>query len=145
MSKTSKPDSKDLIRRYIETWNRGDIEALADFWSRDMVHHTRTKKQGYEEVKKIVADFAKAFPDLQFRLDDIVCEGDRVATRMSANATHLGSYMGLPPTGKKISCSVMGVARVVGDKIAEHWGVTDELMIMAQIGMLPQEYLAAMA
>jgi hypothetical protein len=39
----------------------------------------------------------------------------------------------------------MGVARVVGDKIAEHWGVTDELAIMAQIGLLPAEYLAAMS
>jgi len=145
MPDSSAEKSKDLIRRYVDTWNRGDIEGLSEFWSRDMVHHTRTQNQGFDQVKKIVEDFAKAFPDLRFELDDIVAEGDRVATRMIANATHLGAYMGLPPTGKKISCSVMGLARVVGDKIAEHWGVTDELQIMAQIGLLPQEYLAAMA
>jgi steroid delta-isomerase-like uncharacterized protein len=137
--------SKDLIRRYVETWNRGDIDALAKFWTRDMIHHTRTKNQNYDDVVKTVTDFAKAFPDLRFTLDDIVAEGDRVCTRMICNATHLGAYMGVPPTGKKINCTVMGVARVVGDQIAEHWGVTDELSIMAQIGLLPQEYLAAMA
>jgi C-1 hydroxylase len=137
-------DSKDLIRRYVDTWNKGDIEGLSRFWALDMIHHTRSKKQGFDEVKQVVAEFAKAFPDLRFQLDDIVAEGDRVATRMIAHATHLGAYMGVPPTGKKVSCSVIGVARVVGDKIAEHWGVTDELAIMAQIGLLPEEYLAAM-
>jgi steroid delta-isomerase-like uncharacterized protein len=137
--------SKDLIRRYIETWNNGDIEGLTKFWARDMVHHSRTKKHGFDQVVEIVTDFAKAFPDLRFILDDIVAEGDRVATRMVANATHLGAYMGVPPTGKKVSCSVMGVARVVGDQIAEHWGVTDELHVMAQIGLLPEVYLAAMS
>jgi len=138
-------ESKDLIRRYIETWNQGDIEGLSRFWALDMIHHTRGKKQGFDEVKQIVTEFAAAFPDLKFQLDDIVAEGDRVATRMSAHATHRGAYMGIPPTNRTVSCSVMGVARVVGDKIAEHWGVTDELAIMAQIGMLPEEYLAAMS
>lgn len=144
MTISREADSKDLIRRYVETWNRGDIEGLSRFWARDMIHHTRSKQQGFDEVKQIVTDFARAFPDLQFQLDDIVAEGDRVATRMLARATHLGTYMGVLPTGKKVSCAVMGVARVVGDKIAEHWGVTDELAIMAQIGLLPEEYLAAM-
>lgn len=144
MPNSREVESKNLIRRYVETWNKGDIEGLSQFWARDMIHHTRTKKQGFDEVKQIVKDFAKAFPDLQFRLDDIIAEGDRVATRMIAHATHLGAYMGVPPSGKKVSCAVMGVARVVGDKIAEHWGVTDELAIMAQIGLLPENYLAAM-
>jgi C-1 hydroxylase len=144
MSSSREEGNKNLIRRYVETWNRGDIEGLSRFWARDMIHHTRTKQQGFDEVKQIVADFANAFPDLRFQLSDIVAEGDRVATRMIAHATHLGAYMGVPPTGKKISCAVMGVARVVGDQIAEHWGVTDELAIMAQIGLLPEEYLAAM-
>ena len=144
MPNSREVESKNLIRRYVETWNKGDIEGLSRFWAHDMIHHTRTKKQGFDEVKEIVTDFAKAFPDLQFHLDDMVAEGDRVATRMIAHATHLGAYMGVPPTGKKVSCAVMGVARVVGDKIAEHWGVTDELAIMAQIGLLPENYLAAM-
>lgn len=64
---------------------------------------------------------------------------------MTAQATHTGNYMGVPPTGKKINCSVLGIARVDKGKIAEHWGVTDELAMMAQLGALPEEYLVAMA
>lgn len=137
--------NKSLIRSYVETWNRGDLQKLSEYWSPNMVHHTRTKSHDLEEVKNIVGSFMNAFPDLRWRIDDIVAEGDRVVTRMTAQATNTGSYMGLPATGKKITCAVMGIARVDEGKIAEHWGVTDELAMMAQLGLLPEEFLAAMA
>jgi steroid delta-isomerase-like uncharacterized protein len=137
--------NKSLIRSYVETWNRGDLQKLSEYWSPNMVHHTRTKSHGLEEVKNIVGSFMNAFPDLRWKIDDIVAEGDRVVTRMTAQATNTGSYMGLPATGKKITCAVMGIARVDDGKIAEHWGVTDELAMMAQLGLLPEEFLVAMA
>jgi steroid delta-isomerase-like uncharacterized protein len=137
--------NKSLIRSYVETWNRGDLQKLSEYWSPSMVHHTRTKSHGLEEVKNIVGSFMNAFPDLRWKIDDIVAEGDRVVTRMTAQATNTGSYMGLPATGRKITCAVMGIARVDEGKIAEHWGVTDELAMMAQLGLLPEEFLVAMA
>jgi len=137
--------NKALIRRYVDTWNRGDFDSLCEFWAPDMRHHTRARAQGYEEVKSVVKAFMQAFPDLRFQIDDIVAEGNRVVTRMTAHATHSGSYMGLPPTGREIHCTVLGIARLEDGKIAEHWGVTDELAMMSQIGLLPEEYLAAMA
>jgi steroid delta-isomerase-like uncharacterized protein len=136
--------NKQLIREYVETWNRGETHRLPNFWASNIVHHTRTLKQTREEVKAVMSDFMAAFPDLHFEIDDIFAEEDRVVTRMTANGTHSGAYLGFPPTGKKINCSVMGIARIEGDKIAEHWGVTDELAMMAQIGMLPERLLEAM-
>lgn len=140
----STESNKKLIREYVETWNRGEAHHLSRFWAPNMIHHTRSLEQTCADVEVVVSDFMSAFPDLHFEIDDIFGEGDRVVTRMTANATHSGSYVGHPPTGKKINCSVIGIARIEGDKIAEHWGVTDELAMMAQIGLLPKEFLAAM-
>lgn len=137
--------NKALIRSYVEAWNRGDLREMSGYWSPEMRHHTRTKAHNYEETKRIIGSFMGAFPDLQWHIDDIVAEGDKVVTRMTARATHTGFYMGLPPTGKQINCSVLGIARVDNGKIVEHWGVTDELAMMSQLGLLPKEYLAAMA
>jgi C-1 hydroxylase len=144
MSTETLERNKNLIRQYVETWNRGDLPGLAEFWAPDMIHHTRTLAQGPEDVKVVVETFKSAFPDLHWTIDDIIAEGDKVVTRMTAHATHTGSYIGLPPTGREIHCAVIGVARVENGKIAEHWGVTDELVMMAQLGVLPEEYLAAM-
>lgn len=137
--------NKDLVRRYVDTWNRGDVAALCDFFSPDMIHHTRTGGHGYESVKGIIAAFMGAFSDLHFDLEDIVAEDDRVVTRMTARATQSGNFMGVPATGKKIECAVVGIARVQGDKIVEHWGVTDELAMMQQLGLIPEAYLVAMS
>jgi steroid delta-isomerase-like uncharacterized protein len=140
----SSEQNKELIRRYVDTWNSGDLEALSQFWAPDMQHHTRSRSYDYEGVKQIVTDFAEAFPDLHFELEDIVGEGDRVVTRMRATGTHSNAYMGVPATYRSIDCQVMGIARIENGKMAEHWGVTDELAIMQQIGLVPDEYLAAM-
>jgi steroid delta-isomerase-like uncharacterized protein len=137
--------NKNLIRNYIETWNRGDLQGLTQYWSSDMRHHTRFQSHDYQEVKRIVGSFMDAFPDLRWQIDDIIAEGDKVVTRMTAQATNTGAYMGQPPTGKKINCAVLGIAKVDKGKIVEHWGVTDELAMMSQLGLLPEEYLAAMA
>ncbi|GAA5179060.1 ester cyclase [Rugosimonospora acidiphila] len=140
----STEDNKALVRRYIETWNRGDLPGMAEFWSPDMVHHTRMGSHGFNAVLNIVSGFMTAFPDLQFEIVDLVADGDRVASRMIARATHTGEYMGMPATGKPVECSVFGIARVAGGKLVEHWGVTDELHLMQQVGLLPEAVLAAM-
>jgi C-1 hydroxylase len=82
---------------------------------------------------------------MRFEIDDMVAEGDKIVTRMTWRATHRDSYMCSRPTDREISCTVIGIARVTNGKIAEHWGVTDELYLMQQIGLVPDEVLAAMA
>lgn len=141
----STEENKALVRRYIETWNSGDLQGMAQFWSPDMIHHTRTGSHGFNEVVSIVSNFMQAFPNLRFEIEDLVADGDRVASRMTAYATHTGEYMGMPATGRSVSCTVFGVARVTNGKLVEHWGVTDELHLMQQVGLVPEEYLAAMA
>jgi SnoaL-like polyketide cyclase len=39
-----------------------------------------------------------AFPDLHFRIDQLLASGDHVVTRYTATGTHNGDLMGFPPT-----------------------------------------------
>jgi C-1 hydroxylase len=110
-----------------------------------MVHHTRTGAYGPSEVFSLIGGFMQSFPDLQFQIEDMVAEGDFVATRMTARATHRQDFMGVPASGKQISCSVMGLIRVADGKIAEHWNIMDELYLLQQIGLVPDGHLNAMA
>ncbi len=137
--------NKAFIRSYVKTWNRGDLEGLTEFWSPNLIHHTRTHSHGYQDTQRIVGAIMAAFPDMQFQIDDILAEGDKVVTRMTWRGTHSGTYMGAPPTGKEITCTVLGIARLAEGKIVEHWGVTDELYMMQQMELLPEELLTAMA
>jgi steroid delta-isomerase-like uncharacterized protein len=138
-------ENKTLIRRYIEAWNRGDLQALSECWSRDLVHHTRANAHGYEETKKIIAAFMSQFPDMRFRLEDIIAEEDKVVSRMTWSATREADHPGGAQAGAAITCTVIGIARLADGRIVEHWGVTDELSMMVQMGLLPDEFLTAIA
>jgi steroid delta-isomerase-like uncharacterized protein len=137
--------NKALIRRYLETWNQGDIDELVQFWSPDLVHHTRSDSHNFAETKRIIAQFMSNFTNMRFCLEDIIGEGDKVVTRMRWRATHTGDYLGSPASGRPVDCMLIGIARVVNGQIVEHWGVTDELHLMQQMGLLPEEFLTAMA
>ncbi|MBI3965110.1 MAG: ester cyclase [Chloroflexi bacterium] len=90
-----------------------------------------------EGVKRLFAMFRVAFPDMRAVIHDQVAEDDRVATRKSFYATHLGELMGIPPTGKSVRIDVFDVLRLENGQVVEHWGVVDQLGLMQQLGVIP--------
>ena len=57
-------------------------------------------------------------------IDRIVAEGDLVVTHSRSEATHTGEYLGLAPTGKRLTLDEMLICRMAGDRIAESWQIT---------------------
>jgi predicted ester cyclase len=78
-----------------------------------------------------------AFSDFSQTIDELVAEGDRVAARVTSEATHTGDFMGVPPTGKRISYVNIGIARIEDGQIAEWWASPDQLGLMRQLGLVP--------
>jgi steroid delta-isomerase-like uncharacterized protein len=75
-----------------------------------------------------------AFPDWKVTVDDIIAEGDKVVVRATGQGTHLGEYMGIPPTGRRIKVSWIAIYRIADGKLAEHWQQIDELGLRQQLG-----------
>ena len=71
------------------------------------------------------------------RVDDVVAEGDRVVIRWSGGGTHRGELFGIPPTQKSITANGIHIFRIADGKIAEHWGTSDDLGMMRQLGVIP--------
>ena len=136
-------ESKDLARRfYEEVFNAGDLDAVDELLTPDFVDHEEGPPgtpEGIEGVKAFVAMYREAFPDLHATVEDMVEEGDKIAVRATFTGTHDGDFMGIPASGRKISIQAMDLVRVVDGRAAEHWGVTDVMGLMQQIGAIPQE------
>jgi hypothetical protein len=45
--------------------------------------------------------------------------------------------MGLPPTGKSVTCNEIFILRFVNGRIAETWGVVDVFSQLKQLGVIP--------
>ncbi|OKH53932.1 hypothetical protein NIES2101_09310 [Calothrix sp. HK-06] len=132
--------NKQVIQNFIQVvWNGRDLSALKDFWAEDCVNHAMpgTDNRGLNALRiyhdSFFDDFFSAFPDIQIEIMQQVAEGDLIATYITSQGTHSGSFYGIPPTGKHISTSVIRIDRVQDRKITEHWSVSDAAGLMQQI------------
>ena len=136
------PDrNKELVRRFFEAVERGDLDALDDLVATDAIDHTPFPNQpaGIDGVKQTLAALRRAFPDFRQEILEMVAEGDRVAVRASLRGTHRGEFLGIPPTGRPVEVESIDILRVEGDKFVEHWGMVDQMALMGQLGQMPPE------
>jgi hypothetical protein len=69
-------------------------------------------------------------------LHELVVEANLVAARLVVSGTHLGDFMGMPPTGRSFTVQHMHMYRVEVGTVAEHWACRDDLGQLAQLGLL---------
>jgi len=80
-----------------------------------------------------------AFPDLTMQVDDIFGAGDKVVVRFTLTGTNTGQLFGMPPTGRKITTTGIGIYRFAPHgKIVEEWYENDAIGQMRQLGLLPE-------
>ena len=88
---------------------------------------------GYIAVLRFLIDVLQ----LRYEVHDVVADGDKVAIRATAYGVHNTDHLGVPATGRPYAMPTMHLYRGQGDRLAEHWGVRDELTILQQVGAIP--------
>ena len=78
----------------------------------------------------------KAFPDFHETIGDIIAEGDKVWARITFTGTHSGEWMGIAPTGKKITTEMVDIFRIVNGKLVEYRDVNNNLDFLKQLGII---------
>jgi predicted ester cyclase len=124
----SAQENEALVRRYFEEgWVKGNLAAVEDFMVPNYIEHQVPDVQlaSRDSLKKLLATYYKAFPDMKSVLHDIFAQGDRVAFRWSVSGTHLGDWVGIPPTGNHITASGITIYRITGGKAVEGWTSID--------------------
>jgi steroid delta-isomerase-like uncharacterized protein len=125
---SAEESNKALVRDFFEeAWVRGNVAAVDEFMAADYVEHPRpfTLPPGTEGLKQLIASYRTAFPDLKMTLDDIFGEGEMVALRWSVSGTHLGDWLGVPPTGNHVMATGITTFRIVGGRVMESWTSID--------------------
>jgi steroid delta-isomerase-like uncharacterized protein len=127
-------DNVAMARRSIEeVWNKGDLSVIDEIFSPSMV----------QEQKQAIASVRTAFPDIQFRIDDISAGSNKVTVEWTVSGTHQEEYMGVTATGKKAEFSGVSVVTFSGGKIVKTSVVFDSLNLWRQLGVDPPQPPAA--
>ncbi len=131
-------ENKALVRRtWEDLFNKGNLATADELISSGFTNHAAPgSPPGPGSFKQLVMMYRSAFPDVQFSIDDLLADGDKVVIRNTFSGTHHGVFMGIPATGKRISQAQIHIVRVSNGQIAEHWAVRDDLSLMRQLGVV---------
>jgi len=127
-------ENMSIVRRWIEAYNKRNLD-FDEFIAPDYVDHTnQVDRKG---LKQLFDMGLKAYPDWHETIEDIIAEGDKVWIRVKVTTgTHTGEFMGLAPTGKKLTAEMVDIIRVANGKLVEYRDVTDRLDFLRQLGVI---------
>jgi steroid delta-isomerase-like uncharacterized protein len=131
--------NKAVVTRFIEAvWENGNVDTIDTLFTADSVLHDPTGDvRGREAFKTYNERYLAAFPDLQYDIQDLIAEDDKVVFRARMRGTHEGEFMGFEPTGERFDAEGIIIARIEDGMIAERWASYDALGMMRQLGILP--------
>jgi predicted ester cyclase len=126
----SEEENMTLARRFMEARVKGDLDTLDEMMTPDYVSHAKLlpdQQPDREGEKWVVAQFAAAFSNRRFLVEDQVAGGDKVVTRFVVHSPHdRGEIMGVAPSGRELTNRAIVIHRIVEGKIAEEWGLVHD-------------------
>jgi predicted ester cyclase len=121
-------ESSPFLRRVLATYNSRRPEAFDELLTEDCtLIRDGAEARGREAVKRVLGQLYRAIPDLEYRIDDAVSAGDKMAIRWEGHGTHRGEYHGMAPTGSEMSYGGITFYERRGDLIARIWVSTNLL------------------
>lgn len=135
----SPEENKALYRRIIEVFNKRDWATFDELFAADFVGHAASMGDihGPEGLKQFLTTGFTAFPNLQYTVEDVIAEGDKVVGRYRTTGTHTGEWQGVAPTGKQVTGTGIAIYRIEEGKAVETWWEADMMGLMQQLGILP--------
>ena len=133
--------NKAVVHRYIDKiQNEHSIDAFESIFTDDFVDHTASGggmfQGGIDGLRQGYKEFLNAFPDLQATVNLLVAEADKVVAYKTLTGTHRGTFLGYPATDKRVEFKIISIYGIRDGKIAEFWGLQDELSLMRQLGVV---------
>jgi predicted ester cyclase len=132
----SDADNIQLILRLVDIvngrkYNEMDNLFAPSFEDRNPAWHVKS----LDELKQIIASAHQAL-DMQITRNMIyAADGGKVGIHITFNGKHIGTFMGMPPTGKPLTWTSIEVYRLENNKIVERWVQADTTGLMRQLGV----------
>ncbi|WP_448627377.1 ester cyclase [Geodermatophilus sp. URMC 64] len=120
-------ENKTVVRRLIdEVINGGRLDAVGELVAPELA----------AEAAAWIAPFRRSFPDVRMRVVTLLADGDEVAGRFTCSATHLGDWLGHPPSGRRFEdVDEVYFFRLRDGRIADMWGLEDTADRLRQLGL----------
>lgn len=133
---TVKTNKATMLKLFEESLNKRNLELLKDLIADE---YTGIRLKGAAGFSEPVLLLIKAFPDMQWTVDEMIGEGNKVTVRWTVRGTHTASFNNLPPTGNKVANTGIGFFELKDGKIISGLVQTDRLGFLQQLDVLPDD------
>jgi hypothetical protein len=147
---TTPEENKELVHRWFTALSGGTGDDVAELAAADIVYHDPSPRDASQtgSTEEWASDRAQDYPDLQVTVEQVIAEGDMVASYQRYTGTQQGDIedeRGVPATGLATEWVSMGLFRIECGKIAEIWAVADDLGRLQRLGVITGEELQSVA
>ena len=88
------------------------------------------------QARAWMAPFRESFPDVRMEVVQMVADGDTVAARFICSGTHLGTWRGHEPTGRRFRVDEVYFFEFSDGRIGKAWGLEDTYKRLRQLQLL---------
>jgi len=123
--------------QYVEAvLNHHHLDDLAAYLTPDVVVHAPGAAPGLAGARQVLGGYLRAFPDLHLSIDTLLALDGELLARLTATGTHTGWFLGIAPTGQRVSVGAFECWRLRDGRCAEHWLQLDTGELLRQVGLL---------
>jgi steroid delta-isomerase-like uncharacterized protein len=136
--------NRQLLERYVERHNAGDLDACMDLYAEDAVQRMPDGTfEGRSTIRARLARELAGLPDVMYRVDSFVEQGDTFADEWTVVGTHTAPFplpdgSQVPPTGKRVEIRGMEFVQLRDGKIVIDNLYYDSQAVLVQLGLVPQ-------
>jgi steroid delta-isomerase-like uncharacterized protein len=135
----SREGNVTVLKKAIELINSGETdEGVHTLFADGVVDHDLAPGQGpgREGLRDFFRTLHGAFPDLRLEQRHVTAGDEHVSMAFTVSGTHRGDFNGVAPTGRNFAVSGVEIFRFAGGKVVERWGLTDDMGILGQLGLV---------
>jgi steroid delta-isomerase-like uncharacterized protein len=132
----SEEANKQIVRDYVDAFNRGDIDALTQLFAPDALVYGVLGWGGLNQVVPVWQEIKAAFA-IQLQIESMIAQDDIVAVRYVEGGTSVGSFRGGPITGQSFEVVAIEWFVIKEGRIHRRWGARDNAAQLRQMGLPP--------
>lgn len=102
--------NKELMKKFEKMINTANEALAAELIDEKASFFTPVSNEplyGGAGYLSVVHWMRSGFSDVQWKLEEMIAEENKVAVRWTCSGTHDGEFLGIKPTGKKFSACIM--------------------------------------
>jgi steroid delta-isomerase-like uncharacterized protein len=135
------PNLPSFVDDLFAAWNAHDVAGVLSHYTADYEELDVARAEpvrGHAEVRRLMAYYLRAFPDLAIALDDCLVDGKRMALYWTWQGTQRGTFMHIPPTGHTVKVRGTSLIALQEGKIRRALRIWDLAGLLRDLKLLPE-------